>query len=469
MSVLLLLLVIPQAPLPKARSIETVLNAPALRSSFFGVEVRELRSGKILYARNADKGFRPASTLKLVTTAAALDILGPDYRPITTLATAATLDREGTLRGDLYLVGGGDPLSERPPRNALAAFEEFADALFSSGVRYVEGRLVGHEGLFSGPRRGIGWTWEDLVWWYGAEVSALSLNDNCATLRILPGYRPGDPVRLETFPETSYYQIENRALTSPAGSKSDLAIERDFGANTIRLSGTHPLSEVPAELRLALEDPARFAVTVFSEVLRSRGVSVKGLTTTREALPDGVRVLATHTGMPLSETIRTVNKRSQNLHAEMLLRLIGTKSTGEGSAEAGLCATKDVLTHLGVDTTGWDLEDGSGLSTADLVTPHGLVSLLQAMDAHRDAAVFRASLPIAGVDGSLRNRMKGTQAEGRVLAKTGSVDHVAGLAGYVDARDGTRLAVAILVNGEVGTEHRATRAIDAICEILSAP
>ncbi|HWX25249.1 MAG TPA: D-alanyl-D-alanine carboxypeptidase/D-alanyl-D-alanine-endopeptidase, partial [Vicinamibacteria bacterium] len=169
----------------------------------------------------------------------------------------------------------------------------------------------------------------------------------------------------------------------------------------------------------------------------------------------------------LSETIQTVNKRSQNLHAEMLLRLLGARVKRDGSAEGGLGAVQAFLSRIGVDLGGWDIEDGSGLSSHDLVTPHGLADLLAAMDRHPQGAIFRASLPIAGVDGSLRGRMKGTRAEGRVIAKTGSVEHVAALAGYVETKGGGRLAVVILVNHETAKGREASAAIDTICEILA--
>ncbi|PYQ24364.1 MAG: D-alanyl-D-alanine carboxypeptidase/D-alanyl-D-alanine-endopeptidase, partial [Acidobacteria bacterium] len=306
------------------RAVDGILDRPAFAGGFWAAEVRSFRTGRVLYARNADKNMKPASTAKLVTTAAALDAFGPDDRLRTTLETAGRLDGLGRILGDVYLVGRGDPnLSGRFTDGRItAAFEELADALRGQGVRRIEGRLVGHEGLFKGDRRGDDWAWGDLVWWYGAEVSALAFNDNSADLRVSAGERVGEPVLVERNPVSSYYQVVSTATTSPAGTASDLRVDRPLGANVIRISGSFPLGLKPWENSVALEDPARYAATVFSEVLASRGIVVaRTVETSSDPLPAGLRVLAGHDGPPLSEVLKGVNKPSQNLHAEMLLRL----------------------------------------------------------------------------------------------------------------------------------------------------
>jgi D-alanyl-D-alanine carboxypeptidase/D-alanyl-D-alanine-endopeptidase (penicillin-binding protein 4) len=464
---LLILAADPSAAILKKR-IDAVVERPAFASAFWGIEVRSLERGNVLYARNAGKDLKPASTLKLVTTAAALDAFGPDERLRTTLESAAALDAAGVLRGDVFLVGRGDPnLSGRFTEGKItAAFQALAGTLVASGVKRIEGRLVGHEGLFKGERRGDDWSWDDLVWWYGAEVSALSFNDNCADLSIRGGALPGEPVVVERNPVSDYYSVVSEATTSASGTKSDLTLRKAPGSNLIRLSGTFPAGAPAEELNVALEDPARYAATVFAEVLASQGISVAAVATSFDPLPAGLRVLAAHDGEPVSEMIKAVNKPSQNLHAEMLLRLLGARIKGEGSAEAGHQAVKAFLQRIGADSDRWALQDGSGLSRSDLLAPHDLVSLLVAMDAHRYAAVFRDSLPIAGVDGSLRHRLKGTPAEGRILAKTGGIRHVHALAGYVTPRHGARLAFAVILNSHTGAGSEAAAAIDEIALAL---
>lgn len=460
-------------PQPAAlkRSIDAILDRPAWSAATWGVEVRDLRGGRVLYARNAAKNLKPASTMKLVTTAAVLDALGPDERLRTTVETAARLDAFGRVLGDVYLVGRGDAnLSGRFTDGRItAAFEELADALRGAGVRRIEGRIVGHEGLFSGDRRGEDWSWEDLFWWYGAEVSALSFNDNCADLTVLAGERPGDPVRVERAPVSAYYSVASTAVTSAAGTPAALVVTRAPGSSAIRISGTYPVGAEAWTGSAALEDPARYAATVFAEVLATHGIAVAGpVETSQQPLPAPLRVLAAHEGPPLAEALAAVNKPSQNLHAEIMLRLLGARRRGVGSADAGHEAVVEFLGRMGVDPKEWSLQDGSGLSRSDLLTPHDMVSLLAAMDRHPHAAAFRGTLPVAGRDGTLKNRMRGTAAEGRLVAKTGTLRHVNALAGYVTTRGGSRLAFAIAVNHHTGGGAPATAAIDEIGALLAS-
>jgi D-alanyl-D-alanine carboxypeptidase/D-alanyl-D-alanine-endopeptidase (penicillin-binding protein 4) len=450
--------------------LDAILDRPALASAFWGVEVRSLSTGAVLYARNEAKAFRPASTLKLVTSAAALDTFGPEARLRTTVETAGRLDRAGRILGDVFLVGRGDPSlggGRYGDGRPLRPFEEMAEAMAAAGVKRIEGRLVGHEGLFAGERRGNDWSWEDLVWSYGAEVSALSFNDNAVGLKLSPGEKAADPAVLELFPPSGYYHALSTATTAPAGAKTELRLTRDAGSNEIRLSGSLAVGAEPWQGWPALEDPARFAATVFSEVLEAHGIRIAGgVATSSDPLPAGLRELAGHDSPPLAELIRSLNKESRNLHAEALLRLLGARLTGEGTAAAGLIAVGEFLRRQGVSTEGWGLEDGSGLSRSNVVTPAGLVDLLVAMDRHPHAAVFRDSLPVAGADGTLKARMKGTPAAGRLLAKTGTLALVNSLAGYVTNARGERLAFAALANGQVKPTD-ALAALDALGVLLS--
>jgi serine-type D-Ala-D-Ala carboxypeptidase/endopeptidase (penicillin-binding protein 4) len=457
-------------PTPLSRAIDRVVDRAAFASALWGIEVRSLATGAVLYARNAGKNLKPASVLKIVTAAAALDVLGPDARFRTTLESAAALDAEGRLLGDLYLVGHGDPtLSARfGAGRPTVAFEELAAALRAAGIRRVEGRIVGHEGAFRGERRGADWGWEDLVWCYGAEVSALSFNDNCADLLLTAGEKPGDPTRVERRPTTAYYSVVSTATTSPRGTKSELTLVRDFGANLIRLSGTYAAGDPPWEGSVALEDPARYAATVFGEVLAASGITVAaGVATSSDPLPADARVLAAHEGPPLAEILKVLDKESQNLYAELLLRHLGLRVKNDGTAEAGGAAVREFLTRIGVAADAWALQDGSGLSRSDLADAHGVASLLAAMARHPQAQVFRDSLAIAGVDGTLKGRFRGTPLAGRLVAKTGTLRYANGLAGYVTAASGEPLAFAIFLTQFTGPGREATGAIDEIALALS--
>ena len=461
------------------RDIEPILSRPDFAPAFWGIEVRSLKTGRTLYARNAEKAFHPASSMKLVTTAAALDAFGPDARIRTTVETAGRLDGLGRILGDVFLVGRGDPnLSARfAPGRPTAAFEEMADALAAAGVRRIEGRLVGHEGTFAGDRRGADWTWEDLAWGYGTEVSALSFADNQVAASLKPGERVGDPAVLDLEPDTGCLAVSSSVETteavpsasaSPAVDGDAVHLEREPGSNEVRLTGRLPMGGTWSG-RLAVADPARCAAKALRGALEAKGIRVVGgLSTSRDPLPTGTRVLAAHDSPSMAEMIRVVNKESQNLHAETLLRLVGLQVKGEGSVVKGREAVAEIAKRLGVPGEGWGLTDGSGLARTDLLTPHGLVALLAVMDRHPHAAAFRDSHPIAGVDGTLEKRMKGTPAEGRVTAKTGSLSQANALAGYVTTVRGERLAFAIVVNGHEGKGREAVAAIDAIAAALAA-
>lgn len=468
-------------PSPKrlGKAIDAIVSRPDFAAAFWGIEVRSLKTGRTLYARNAEKAFRPASNTKLVTTAAALDALGPDARVRTTVETAGRLDGLGRVLGDVFLVGRGDPnLSARfSPGRPTAAFEEMADALAAAGVRRIEGRVVGHEGAFTGERRGADWTWEDLAWGYGTEVSALSFADNLVEVTLTPGERVGDPAVLETAPRHGCLAVSSSVTTAPAppsGSspaseeEETVALAREPGSNALQLAGSIPLGG-KWEGRLAVVDPARCATRVFADVLEAKGIRVTGGVATSSApLPPGTRVLAAHESPSMAEMVRVVNKKSQNLHAEMLLRLVGLTARGEGSAAKGHEAVADMAQRLGFPDDGWGLADGSGLARTGLLTPRGLASLLAAMDRHPAAAAFRDSLPIAGVDGTLEKRMRGTAAERRVVAKTGTLRLANALAGYATTERGERLAFAIVVNNHAGKSREAVAAIDAVAAAIAS-
>ena len=446
-----------------------IVGAPAFDEAFWGLEVRSLKTGNVLYALHGAKGFTPASVMKLFVTAAALDAFGPDERPRTTVETTARIDRRGRVLGDVYLVGRGDPAlwARSAEGRGTPALEALGDALRDAGIHRIEGRLIGNEAYFQGPRRGPDWGWDDLVWWYGAEISALSFNDNTATLRISPGETVGDPALVERVPLSAYYTLDADVRTTPEGSDPDLRLSRELGANHIRLAGSVPLGAATRTLAVALEDPALYAATVFEELLRARGIVVtKGVETSSRPPPSRTIVLASHDGPTIAETLVTINKNSQNLHAEMLLRLLGARVQGAGTAEGGRDAVLAFLRKAGLSPGGLDLRDASGLSRAGVVTPAQLAALLVFMSRHPQAAVFAASLPVAGTDGSLRNRLRGAPTEGEVTAKTGTLTHVHALAGYATCRDGDKLAFAIVLNQYTGDPGVAQAAIDFIVKAL---
>src|SRR5437868_166359 len=273
------------------KQIETILADPDLARGFWGIEIASATTGKVLYSLNATKLFTPASNTKLFTTAAALALIGPEYKFRTTLETAATLDRYGRLNGDLLLVGHGDPnlsgrelpYDLRTQRNdhPIQALEALADALVQKGVKYVDGDIVADDSYFAFERYGEGWSQDDLVWADGAPVSALTINDNVVFVNILPADRPGEKAFVSVKPFADYYHLDNRIITTPAGTGRKFFVNREPGSTVLTLWGNMPLDDAGANEALAIEDPAEFAAGLFRQLLEKRGIVVYGHQRTR--------------------------------------------------------------------------------------------------------------------------------------------------------------------------------------------
>jgi D-alanyl-D-alanine carboxypeptidase/D-alanyl-D-alanine-endopeptidase (penicillin-binding protein 4) len=426
--------------------------------------VADARTGSTLYQRNATHFFTPASNAKLFTSALALSTLGPDYRWRTTLETTGQIDSTGTLHGNLVLVGRGDPnLSNRvfpfgdkvevdgPPEKVLAGL---IDDAIAHGLKQVDGDVVADDSYFSYDRYPPGWNIDDLVADYGAPVSAIVLDDNTLEIDVTPGARPGDPVSFQVLPRAGFYRFINRATTAAPGSAGKLELKREPDSRDDAITGQIPVGAPPAQLYLAIEQPARYAAALVKRLLVERGVAVYGQARALH-LPPGENatpppapdrhVLAEHQSPTLAETVRYLLKVSQNLHAECLLRTVAHEQTGVGSLENGLKLEQKFLQDLGIDKD-VAFYDGSGLSRYDLVTPRAIVTLLRWAQRQKWGDVYRDALPIAGHDGTLENRMHDTVAAGRVLAKTGTLFHDHSLSGYVTTLGGRHLIFSILVN-----------------------
>ncbi|PYX40096.1 MAG: D-alanyl-D-alanine carboxypeptidase/D-alanyl-D-alanine-endopeptidase [Acidobacteria bacterium] len=478
--------------------IAAVLAQPDLAHGFWGVEITSLSTGKVLFSQNADKLFTPASNTKLFTTAAALALIGPDYKFRTSVETNGLLDKHGRLSGDLLLIGRGDPnlsgrelpYDLRTQRNdhPIKVLEDLADSLSQKGVKYVDGDLVADDSYFAFERYGEGWSQDDLVWGDGAPVSALTINDNVVFVNILPADRAGERAFVTVAPFADYYRIDNRIMTTPAGTARRIFFNREPGSTALTLWGEMPIDDKGANEALAIEDPAAFAAELFRNLLEKRGITVYGrqrthhtelaglstfsVTATAEARGgdgDAPRlqsnqgmVLATFESKPLLEDIRVINKVSQNLHAEILLRLLGRERGNAATIESGLEVLRGFLAKAGISPDQYVFYDGSGLSRQNLVTPHAIVSLLEFAHEQPWGAGFRETLPVAGVDGSLADRLRGTIAQGKVYGKTGSLGGVKSLSGFLTTNRGDHIAFAILTNNFNVPAKKVTDAIDDI-------
>jgi len=499
---------------PIADRIEAILSEPALSHAQFGISVVSL-DGSPVYALNESRLMTPASSTKLVTTAAAYALLPVDKLTWTTRVVAdGPIDSQGVLHGNLILLGAGDPTIDahtypyrsphatatdapeeaESPRNAMELLNELAGQVVQAGVRSVDGSVIGDDSFFLSEPYGVGWAWDDLQWGYGAPVSALTFNDNVTGLTVTPDpTNAGAPVD-EWLPEVGYYTLENNMTVAAKGEAAHPGLDRRPGSTMVRAFGT--ISAEGFHANLAVEDPAQFTAAVFHDLLLKRRVTVTGEPGARhkfsndtesfneereqplhlapaalesiEAPLEGRKVLATHVSVPVAEDITLTNKISQNLHAEMLLRLLGKSYGTDGSFAQGARVVRQFLVDAGIEDSDFFFYDGSGMSVDDRVAPRAFTRLLVYASGQSWGAAWRDSFPIAGVDGTLAGRFKTSPLKGQMWAKTGTHVEANSLAGYLTSASGKTLAFSVMVNGHRPGSRSELQAIDRIVDAIAA-
>jgi D-alanyl-D-alanine carboxypeptidase/D-alanyl-D-alanine-endopeptidase (penicillin-binding protein 4) len=432
------------------RDLDRAFGAPALDRTLWAVVVQAVDSGEVLYRLNPTKLVMPASNMKIVTLAASAERLGWEYAFETKLYATGPVER-GVLRGDLLVVGAGDPTINGRGGSPRRVFLEWASRLKEAGITAIEGRVVGDDRAFDAEGLGRGWAWDYLADGYAAKVSALQYNEDLVGVVVRPGADVGSPASVELRPGGAGLSVENAVTTSAAGGEADLAVRRFPGSGRLRVSGSVPLGSDQASLTASVDAPAQFFVQELHDTLVGQGVLVRNAPAVwnQLAAPPAVetaRFLFAHRSPPLSEIAVTLMKVSQNLYAETLLRALGAQA-GNGSARNGQDVVREVLTGWGVAPDAYILADGSGLSRYNYVTADTIARILRQMAIDpRHAARFEATLPVVGKDGTLARRMKGTRAENNAKAKTGSISNVRALSGYVTTRDGERFIFSIIAN-----------------------
>jgi D-alanyl-D-alanine carboxypeptidase/D-alanyl-D-alanine-endopeptidase (penicillin-binding protein 4) len=502
----------PQTVAELQTRISQILAKPELAPALVGVKVVSLDSGRVIFEENAHKLLRPASNMKLYTVAAALDRLTPDFRFNTSVYASAKPDAAGVIHGDLRVYGRGDPSFAARFNNGdyFKAIDALAARIVAAGVKRVQGDLVGDETYFIGPKYGSGWEWEDLTWYYGAEVTSLTVNDNALDLFIKPGAAPGQPAVITTGPPDPLLTIVNKVMTNVKGTRRDLSIHRRLNDNTITVTGSIAVDDKGYTGGIGISHPALLFIYMLRSSLVQKGVVIEGqsrvsgeVVTLGEAMLRRVNwpqeEVAVVQSPPFSIIAAQTMKPSQNLYTELILRTLGalapvpapspspapSPAASPSSAAApsstpapsvlqqtseslGLEVVRSFLKTAGLRPEALVLDDASGLSRGDMITAEATVQLLTFMDKHRFAAAFREALPIAGVDGTLRNRMKGTPAENNLRAKTGSLSSATSLAGYVTTAAGEKLAFSIMVNNYPRDFDPRSACIEPIAVLLAS-
>ncbi|MET0233558.1 MAG: D-alanyl-D-alanine carboxypeptidase/D-alanyl-D-alanine-endopeptidase [Kibdelosporangium sp.] len=442
--------------------LDALVRDPSLRGASVGLVVRHADTGELLYNTQSDLRRQPASNMKLISSATAMEVLGPDYR-FTTSVLAHAKPRGPVLTGDLYLRGTGDP-------TMLAAdYDDLAAKVAASGIKLVRGRLVADDTWFDATRLGLSWAWDDEPFYYNAQISALTVSPNTdydagsVIVSVAPA-TAGKPAVVTTDPPTSYVTVDSSATTGAPGSASTVSVLRQHETNVVRVSGSIPAGAAPSLKWTTVSEPSGLAASLFRDALARHGVRVLGPTQTGVATPADAVSMVEHQSMPLSELLVPFMKLSNNMHAEILVKAVGRSVSGTGSWTAGLAAVGQRLSAMGIDPAAMYLADGSGLSRMDQVSPDQLITLLRAVRGKPWFRTWYTSLPIAGmtdrmVGGTLRSRMQGTPAAGNVHAKTGTLTGVSALSGYVTTADGQPLVFSMVSNNYIGSAKRIEDAV----------
>src|SRR3954463_6811572 len=462
-----------------ARRIDARLNAVPFNRQFWGMAVLD-EGGRLVYGRNQDRLFVPASNTKLVVSAVASALLPPDWRVKRSLYGGPVVG--GVLQGDLVLYGRGDPTMDRRcyatdttlagvcDTDPLGRLRQLVDGLRAKGVRAVAGNIVGDGSYFEPTMVHPNWEAFDLNWWYAAPVSGLGFHDNSVDFEWQPGPALGAPAIITMTPDLGDIGFENRTVTVTPGSESDVGDRffRQPGTLQIWAEGSVALDNPARTESFALPDPNLYAARALRQALSEAGIAVSGTTrsTTDSLLYAHVRgspPLAEVLSRPLRDWIFPILNTSQNWFAEMLLKQLGRQFGKAGSWPEGLAVERRFLIDsIRVDSTQFSLSDGSGLSSSNLVTPLAFTQVLRFMRAHPRSATFAAALPVAGLAGSLRNRFLGTPLNGRVRAKTGSIARVQSLSGYIELGGGKALTFSVEANHHAESSKVMLNAIDSV-------
>ena len=511
-----------------SREVEALLADPKVMRAHWGVYVTGL-DGTPIYGRNEGQYFQPASNAKLFTTAAAMALLGESATFETKVVGSGVWTGAQNLKGDLVLVGGGDanlsgrvipyvspkdrPKPAPPAPPAMRYLEELADQVVKSGLKVVNGDVVGNDTLFPWEPYAEDWTIDDTVWGYGAPVSALTVNDNQLVVKVVPADVAGKPAVVTVDPAVPYYTLQLEAMTGAAKSGSHVQMERALGSKVLRIYGTIGVDAQPDVEEVAIHDPAEYAAVALKGMLEARGVEVTGVARAKHAAAAETRgfvevtrepvakmgeagseyfahgksttstgcdhcdpkplakevVVASRRSVPLVDDVAVTNKVSQNLHAELLLHQLGVAVGSDGSTLQGARVVRSFLTtRVGVDADDFAFFDGSGLSGHDLVTPRATARLLQYASGQPWFADWKKSLPVGGEDGSLAGRFPKAPLAGHVFAKTGTLGEARALSGYLDCASGKTVIFSVMVGNHAPRSNADRDAMDKIVAAIAA-
>ncbi len=451
--------------------VDDIFNDESFAHAFWGAKIQSLKTGEVWYERNSNKMFMPASNEKILTASTALRVLGPEFKFTTKLLSDAEIDG-AVLKGDLIVWGNGDPtFYEKFYEHTTDAFTEWAKQLKAKGITKIEGDIIGDDNAFDEERIGFGWPLNGLDEWYSPEFGPLQLNENYIDFKIIPP-KEGDNVEIVSNFPTDYLKIHNE-LTIVDTGRHRIRVTRPYGDNELYISGEIKRGGRNYYTSPTIFNPTKFFVHVLRQTLIDNDIEVTGKAIDCDEIEGwgkeekNYNVLVEHKSVPLQEILKGLMKRSQNLYAETMPRIMSWNATGKGSFDEGKKIVEEKLSDFGIEPGTYRYMDGSGLSRYNFVSPELIVKIMVGMNNDKFAKEWKETLPIAGVDGTLKRRMKGTAAEGNAVAKTGTISNVRGLSGYVTTADGEELAFSFLVNAHLLSTKDTERITDSVLELLA--
>jgi len=448
--------------------IDSLLALPDYSNTKAGIAIYALDDKNMLYENNSQRLFVPASNMKLVTSACALSKLSPDFQFRTEIFSTGGIEN-GTLRGNLILKGFGDPtISGRfKDKQVTKVLEEWADSLKRHRIEEIEGDIYADESYFDTIRWGPGWSWDDLSYWYAAEISALSFNDNCVDLYFKAAKTVGAPVQFVINPKTNYIKIYNNSLTSPPGTEKTIDYFRSPFGNWVTIFGNIPVDDTPIlPDYVSIHDPASYTVFVFKEILNKTKLKVyknKKYQKSRNSVPN---LVFRYYSPPLPEIVKVINKRSQNFFADCVLKTLGKEIKDQGSFVGGVSVLLDFLKEIGIPENQYKIYDGSGLSSMNLLTPNCLVKLLEYMYQSPQFDNFYESMAIPGIDKGVEQRMKGLDLTDKMRVKTGFITNAICFSGYIKDKNNKHYAFSIMVNNYTSDKTKIWELEDKICQLI---
>lgn len=454
------------------KEIDNIFNDKRFENAFWGAWIESLDTGKIWYQRNPGKVFLPASNQKILTTAATLEELGPDFKFSTSLCADGEI-KSSTLDGNLVVFSNGDPsMSDNILKDPRDVFFMWADKLTTMGITKITGDIIGDDNAFDDERLGALWSFSYLDVWYAAEINPLVFNENVIDITIIPPETVDGEIKIVPNINSSYFKIINNLKLIKEG-KRDFSFVRKYGTNDIELSGDIVAGGKKTSISVSIFNPTLYYTTVLKEVLEAKGIKVEGKPADCDDIagwshkPADFKILDEYYSPPLSVLAKQLMKRSQNLYAEIFVRALGWKATGLGTFKAGREIVQKRLAEFGISPDEYEYSDGSGLTRYNYVTPGLIVRILKGMLNSPNKQYWVDSMPIAGIDGTLKWRMRNTPAENNVRAKTGTISNTRGLSGYVTTADGEKLVFSFLVNSHLKDESDTNDITDSILALIA--